>query len=286
MSNFLKSKRNKKGFTIIELVVVILVIGILFVAFISKTDNTTDKAKEVGVKSIFRSYQTAAETVMREQSGLKDLTVKEIVDELNRNLDKPLQIKYVEEKHTELLRADGTGCTDGYEKTGAGVGKHAATNISCLIDYEDEWNKPYRVVISPANNFIAFYSDGANAIGETAYTDFDYDWTKNMAVTVDYEQGAVGLDAVTINPAVGYNNMASSDEDDAAGKAGAFKDWGVDMTADDSKIGGGVDYTKDERITTEKATNKDDYMVLIGYNQGVTLTTTKGFSTDQDATDR
>lgn len=278
MNKFLAKQRNRKGFTIIELVVVIIVIGILFVAFISKTDNTTDKAKEVGVKSIFRSYQTAAETVMREQSGLKDMTVKEIVDELNRNLDKPLQIRYVEEKHDHLL-CDGTTCTcsDGYEKTGDGVGKHAATNISCLIDYEDEWNKPYRVVISPANNFIAFYSDGANAVGETSYSSFGYNWAKDMAVTMDYTEGAVGSDAVLINPAVGYNSVAKAYDASAPAtgddvQTGNFKDWGV-----------GTEYETDEKITTEAATNKDDYMVLIGYNQGVTLTTTEGFSTNQDA---
>lgn len=284
MNKFLAKQRNRKGFTIIELVVVIIVIGILFVAFISKTDNTTDKAKEVGVKSIFRSYQTAAETVMREQSGLKDMTVKEIVDELNRNLDKPLQIRYVEEKHDHLIvetdEVETVKPSDGYEKSGDGAGKHAATNISCLIDYEDEWNKPYRVVISPANNFIAFYSDGANAVGETAYSKFGYDWTKDMAVTMDYTAGAVGSDAVLINPAVGYNSVSTDVDDNASGN---FKDWGVDMTDDDAKIGGGVDYTADEKITTEAATNKDDYMVLIGYNQGVTLTTTEGFSTNQDA---
>ena len=284
MNKFLAKQRNRKGFTIIVLVVVIIVIGILFVAFISKTDNTTDKAKEVGVKSIFRSYQTAAETVMREQSGLKDMTVKEIVDELNRNLDKPLQIRYVEEKHDHLLytqdEAETAGLakvSDGYEKLGDGVGKHAATNISCLIDYEDEWNKPYRIVISPANNFIAFYSDGANAVGETSYSSFGYDWTKDMAVTMDYTAGAVGSDAVLINPAVGYNSVAKAydatlpaEGDDV--QTGNFKDWGV-----------GTEYEADEKITTEAATNCDDYMVLIGYNQGVTLTTTEGFSTNQDA---
>ena len=269
MNKFLAKQRNRKGFTIIELVVVIIVIGILFVAFISKTDNTTDKAKEVGVKSIFRSYQTAAETVMREQSGLKDLTVEEIVNELNRNLDKPLQIEYHAETADHLLKADGTDCTDGYEKTADGAGKHAATNISCLIDYEDEWNKPYRVVISPANNFIAFYSDGANAIGETSYSSFGYKWDKDMAVTVDYQAGAVGNDAVLIDAAVGYNNVAGDNDDVAA--PGIFKDWG--HAADD------------ELITTEKATNADDYMVIIGYNQGVTLTATEGFSSNQDASE-
>ena len=270
MNKFLAKQRNRTGFTIIELVVVIIVIGILFVAFISKTDNTTDKAKEVGVKSIFRSYQTAAETVMREQSGLKDMTVEEIVNELNRNLDKPLQIEYHAETTAHLL-CDGTDCdcTDGYEKTATGAGKHAATNISCLIDYEDEWNRPYRVVISPANNFIAFYSDGANAIGETSYSSFGYNWDEDMAVTVDYQAGAVGNDAVLIDAKVGYNNVAGDNDDVAA--PGIFKDWGH--------------ATDDELITTEKATNCDDYMVIIGYNQGVTLTATEGFSTNQDASE-
>ena len=44
-----KRQRRNKAFTIIELVLVIMIIGILFVAFLSKTDNTTEKAKLAGV---------------------------------------------------------------------------------------------------------------------------------------------------------------------------------------------------------------------------------------------
>lgn len=226
MREFLRKHRNKKGFTIIELVVVIIVIGILFVAFISKTDNTTDKAKEVGVKSIFRSYQTAAETVMREQSGLKDMTVEQIVTELNRNLDKPLEITYVAEVNTAYVDASHTA---------TGAGKAAATNVSCTITFEDEWNMPYRVIISPANNFIAFYSDGANATNETGA------YVADPADKIAYNAPAVPEtgDTITINSAVGMSNAAAG------------------------------------------ATNEDDYMLIVGYNQGTTLTATEGFSSNQ-----
>lgn len=226
MREFLRKQKNKKGFTIIELVVVIIVIGILFVAFISKTDNTTDKAKEVGVKSIFRSYQTAAETVMREQSGLKDMKVEDIVKELNRNLDKPLEITYVAETNTAYVDATHTA---------VGVGKAAATNVSCTIAYEDEWNMPYRVIISPANNFIAFYSDGANAVSETGA------YVVDPSDKIAYDAPAVNPtgDTITITSSVGRSNLAAG------------------------------------------ATNKDDYMLIVGYNQGTTLTATEGFSSNQ-----
>lgn len=65
-----KNQKKKNAFTLAEIVVVILMIGILFMVVQSKIGNMTDKAKETGVKSDFRSFSIAAEQLERENSGL------------------------------------------------------------------------------------------------------------------------------------------------------------------------------------------------------------------------
>ena len=65
--------KNKKAFTLIELLIVIAIIGILFIVLVSKVDFATDKAKASGVQTDFRSFQTAFEQVARENSGYATL---------------------------------------------------------------------------------------------------------------------------------------------------------------------------------------------------------------------
>mgnify|MGYP003303102001 CR=1 FL=1 len=63
------SKRQKKAFTLIELLIVIAIIGILFVVLVSRVDFATDKAKATGVQTDFRSFQVAFDTVAKEHAG-------------------------------------------------------------------------------------------------------------------------------------------------------------------------------------------------------------------------
>ena len=60
---------KKKAFTLIELLIVIAIIGILFIVLISKVDFATDKAKTTGVQTDFRSFQSAFDTVAKENAG-------------------------------------------------------------------------------------------------------------------------------------------------------------------------------------------------------------------------
>ena len=64
-----KTFRNKKAFTLIELLIVIAIIGILFIVLVSKVDFATDKSKATGVQTDFRSYQVALEQVAKENAG-------------------------------------------------------------------------------------------------------------------------------------------------------------------------------------------------------------------------
>lgn len=128
-------KNLRKGFTLVELLVVIAVIGILFVVLISKVDFATDKAKETGVKTDFRSYQLAMEQVAREQTGfaMTDTGVKagevdSIVKELNKNLDQKLAIAYASPADADAAYVTG-----------------AAT-----IAAEDAWGTEYEISFAPA----------------------------------------------------------------------------------------------------------------------------------------
>ena len=61
--------KNKRAFTLIELLIVIAIIGILFVVLVSKIDFATDKAKATGVQTDFRAFQLAFNTVAQENAG-------------------------------------------------------------------------------------------------------------------------------------------------------------------------------------------------------------------------
>lgn len=76
MQNLIKSLKNKKkkAFTLVEILIVVAVIGILFVALVPRIDFAGDKARETGVKNDFRSYELAAEQLLRENAGLADFT--------------------------------------------------------------------------------------------------------------------------------------------------------------------------------------------------------------------
>ncbi len=98
MKNLLKKSR-KKGFTLVEVLVVIVVIGLLFMVFVPRIDFASNSARETGVKSDFRSFSLAAEQVLRENAGLAfvsnttagDTGKTEIEEKLNNYLDNALQ---------------------------------------------------------------------------------------------------------------------------------------------------------------------------------------------------
>ena len=86
-----KSKeKKKKAFTLVEILIVIAVIGILFVALVPRIDFAGDKARETEVKNDFRSFELAAEQYLREEAGFWDIysTVDLCADgSMNRYLD-------------------------------------------------------------------------------------------------------------------------------------------------------------------------------------------------------
>lgn len=66
--------RNKKGFTLIELMVVIVIIGILAALAIPKFTSASDKAKWSEAPTVLASYENAQLARLSETNALGDLT--------------------------------------------------------------------------------------------------------------------------------------------------------------------------------------------------------------------
>ena len=96
-------KSKKSAFTLVEILVVILIIGLLFVFLVPKIDTATVKARETGIKTDMRSYQIAIESVAREHAGLGNNAIPDsttdgdnVIKLINGYLDPALKINYAD----------------------------------------------------------------------------------------------------------------------------------------------------------------------------------------------
>lgn len=184
MQNLIKSLKNKKkkAFTLVEILIVVAVIGILFVALVPRIDFAGDKARETGVKNDFRSYELAAEQLLRENAGLADFTdVEDLCGDngINLYLDKAMQF-------------DGT---------------------SGESNKEDQWNQPYSIQIvkpasgNPNNGAIIFVSNGKDSL---ISEDAD-----------NYALGVVFIDGQIESATVGFSSNIEADSITKLEAAGA-----------------------------------------------------------------
>jgi general secretion pathway protein G len=128
--------KKANAFTLVEILVVILIIGLLFVFLVPKISNSTDKAREVGIKTDFHSYETAFESVMKERSGLGTNSVStadKLVTYVNGYLDPALAIGG---KETPTKAASATTASD----TSA---KDDKADAIYLTSKNDPWNNKY-----------------------------------------------------------------------------------------------------------------------------------------------
>ena len=192
-----KNAHKKPGFTLVEILIVVAVIGILFISLVPKIDFAGDKARETGVKTDFRSFELAAEQVLRENGGVSGIdTVATLCAEnkgVNLYLDKAIQF---------------------------------STTGSCAK--QDQWNQPYTVQvvkqtgsaganINPNNGTIIFISNGQDS--------FKSKTDDNYAIAVTYVDGQISsetigfssnIDSSMINPIA--NGSAAKMEADASTK--------------------------------------------------------------------
>jgi len=128
------NKLNKRGFTLVEILVVILIIGILFVAFLPKIDFAGDKARETGVKASLRSYMVASEQLLRENAGFKSDGVNDTNPTTKKNAiaANVVELNKLLDASSRITTTDGT--TNGAIFAGA-----VKTNEL------DPWKKEYEI---------------------------------------------------------------------------------------------------------------------------------------------
>ena len=122
MKSSVKTKRNK-AFTLVEFLVVVLIVGILFVTIAAFTGNSTDKAKESGVLTDLRAWETAIHQVGIEHGEFtNDLNV--LAEQINANVDKKLLVRVVGDKLvTNQADPWGTEYQIRYSKDPTNIGK-------------------------------------------------------------------------------------------------------------------------------------------------------------------
>lgn len=146
--------KNKKGFTLVEILTVVALIAILFVIFVPRLDFATNKVRESGLQSDFRSYQLAFEQVARQNSGMKSFAAsatpteeeaKALAKVVNSYLDKKLQLT-----------------------VNAPAQQGEAPTFS--LDITDPWNVDYQFYWDYTNDAMYVFSCGPDKLsnGDTA----------------------------------------------------------------------------------------------------------------------
>lgn len=86
-----KILKNKLGFTMVELLIVIVIISILFIVLVSKIDFTSNGARKSGTQNDLKIYVTAATSASMKNAGFaKD--IHDVSIQLNEYLDKEYQL--------------------------------------------------------------------------------------------------------------------------------------------------------------------------------------------------
>ena len=187
-----KVNQKKRAFTLVEILIVVAVIGILFVALVPRIDFAGDKARETGIKTDFRSFELAAEQLIRENAGLADFDdVSELCGDngINLYLDKAMQ-----------FADDGT----------------------CAKD--DQWNQPYSIQIvkpegadvNPNNGALMFVSNGKDSLLSEIEDNYILAVTfVDGQIEVETTGFSSNIDSEAINVATAADDIASMEVADS-----------------------------------------------------------------------
>lgn len=166
-------KNIRRGFSLVELLVVIVIIGLLFMVFVPRIDFASNNARETGVKSDFRSFSLAAEQLLRENAGVsKHDTLAKLCSSgegINQYLDHELHFD------TSGASSQSDPWNQKYElqlvlHTGAGANPNngALLFISGGKDGIIDGNNDYVMAISFANGVISSETSGFSSEIESA----------------------------------------------------------------------------------------------------------------------
>ncbi len=93
----MKKLQNRKGFTLVELLIVLAIIGILVLVAVPRFAQTTEASKVRSLQANVRTIASAAGLYMADKNGTEPTTIQDLVDSnyLNDNLnDKPKDATY------------------------------------------------------------------------------------------------------------------------------------------------------------------------------------------------
>ena len=183
-ANVGKNTEKKRAFTLVEILIVVAVIGILFVTLVPRIDFAGDKARETGVKTDFRSFELAAEQILRENAGRGDFT-----DALALCGDNGINL-YLD----QAMKFD-------------------QTTAQCAK--KDQWNQPYTIQIAkptgtgvnPNNGAIIFISNGKDSL----ITEDD----DNYALVVTFVDGQIEAETIGFSSNI-ESNMVGLEADSSA----------------------------------------------------------------------
>ena len=192
-----KANQKKRAFTLVEILIVVAVIGILFVTLVPRIDFAGDKARETGIKTDFRSFELAAEQVLRENAG-----IGEFCDDRGDAVI------------AELAGANGINLY---------LDKAIKFDTSGVCAKADQWNQKYTMQIIESddgnknNGAIMFISNGKDStLTET---------NDNYALVVTYYDGQIESETI---------GFSSNIESSAIVSFGAGTD--ASMSVDDSDL--------------------------------------------------
>lgn len=166
MKDMFKTRKQRKGFSLVELVVVILIIAILAVAVFAGGSAVIKKSQVSRTTSDLHNFSVAVEAFLNEtpsvanMSSYKDMSDKKVLDSLNAGL--------AEDYKLSLLTGAETG---GNITTTNGAPSDTDKYFIAKSAKTDAWDNPYYVVFDATDRnsngksdfFITVISAGPDA---------------------------------------------------------------------------------------------------------------------------